>query len=93
MLTCAKKKGMKGRSCQNNYNQNSGEVMKDEAFAVFVDQLMHKEIVPLLPLPTEDLQLHAKSISERFKNPFIRHELTSIALNRVSKYKARILPL
>lgn len=69
------------------------EVMKDEDFAAFVDQLMHKEIVPLLPLPAKDLQIYAKSIIERFKNPFIRHELTSIALNSISKYKARLLPL
>ena len=30
-------------------------------------------------------------MSERFSNPFIKHYLLSIALNSVSKYKARIL--
>jgi tagaturonate reductase len=29
---------------------------------------------------------------ERFENPYIRHELLSIALNSVSKWKARVLP-
>ncbi len=29
---------------------------------------------------------------ERFRNPFIKHELLSIALNLVSKWKVRVLP-
>ena len=29
---------------------------------------------------------------ERFGNPFIRHELLSIALNSVSKWVVRVLP-
>ena len=29
---------------------------------------------------------------ERFQNPFIRHELMSIALNSISKYQVRVLP-
>ncbi len=29
---------------------------------------------------------------ERFSNPFLRHELLSIALNSVSKWKARLKP-
>ena len=29
---------------------------------------------------------------ERFQNPFIKHELLSIALNSISKYKVRVLP-
>jgi len=69
------------------------DVMNDKDFAFFVNHLMSQEIIPLLPLPTEELNTYATSIMERFKNPFIRHELTSIALNSVSKYKARLLPL
>lgn len=69
------------------------DVMNDKDFAFFVNHLMSQEIIPLLPLPIEELKTYATSIMERFKNPFIRHELTSIALNSVSKYKARLLPL
>ena len=29
---------------------------------------------------------------ERFSNPFVKHQLLSIALNSVSKFKARVLP-
>ena len=33
----------------------------------------------------------ANSVFERYLNPFVRHELMSIALNSISKYKARVL--
>jgi tagaturonate reductase len=33
----------------------------------------------------------ARAVVERFNNPFIEHELLSISLNSVSKYKARLL--
>ena len=34
----------------------------------------------------------AQSVFERYLNPFVHHELMSIALNSLSKYKARVLP-
>jgi tagaturonate reductase len=34
----------------------------------------------------------ANSVIERYQNPFIRHELMSIALNSTTKFKTRILP-
>ena len=50
-----------------------------------------REILPTLTLPRADLERFANSVTERFSNPFIKHYLLSIALNSVSKYKARIL--
>ncbi|MBP1043954.1 tagaturonate reductase [Vagococcus sp. BWB3-3] len=69
------------------------DVMLDEDFSQFVDQLMAEEIIPVLDLPQSELISYANSVKERFKNPFIRHELTAIALNSLSKFKARLLPL
>jgi len=40
----------------------------------------------------EELTDFAKDVLERFANPFIRHELKSIALNSISKFKVRVLP-
>lgn len=68
-------------------------VMLDEEFSQFVNQLMAEEIIPVLDLPQSELISYANSVKERFKNPFIRHELTAIALNSLSKFKARLLPL
>lgn len=69
------------------------DVMNDEAFSVFVRELMEDEITPMLDLPKEELLSYADSVCERFKNPFIRHELKSIALNSISKFKTRLLPV
>lgn len=69
------------------------EVMLDADFSLLVDRLMEQEIIPVLDLPKSELQSYAASIKERFKNPFIRHELLSISLNSVSKFKARLLPI
>src|SRR5690606_35138420 len=49
-------------------------------------------IIPTLDLPREDLESFAAAVLERFANPFVRHELLSIALNSTSKYRARVLP-
>ncbi len=69
------------------------DVMSDSDFAAFVDELMKSEIIPTLDLPAAELRSYAEAIKERFKNPFIRHELTSIFLNSLSKFKARLLPI
>ncbi|MNN26992.1 Altronate oxidoreductase [compost metagenome] len=39
------------------------------------------------------MKAYAEAVLERFRNPFIRHELRSIALNSISKFKTRLLPL
>lgn len=69
------------------------EVMLDPDFSVFVDDLFTRELIPMLDLPQAELAAYAQQIKERFKNPFVRHELSAIALNSVSKYTARLLPV
>ena len=53
---------------------------------------MFDEIVPFVPLPDAERRAYAETIMERFANPYIRHELISIALNSVSKWQVRVLP-
>lgn len=72
--------------------QTVGEVMEDPDFYPFIDQEMYEEIVPSLDLSKEELTSYAAGIQERFRNPFMEHQLNSIALNSVSKYRARLLP-
>lgn len=69
------------------------DVMNDGVFSAFVRQLIEDELIPMLDLPLEELQSYAAAVQERFRNPFIRHELTSIYLNSVSKFKTRLLPV
>jgi tagaturonate reductase len=67
------------------------ECMDDPLFRSFMRVGIEREILPTLTLPRADLETFANSVTERFSNPFIKHYLLSIALNSVSKYKARIL--
>jgi len=68
------------------------QMMEDPAVAAYLRHVMFDEIVPFVPLAEAERQAYAATIVERFGNPFIRHELISIALNSVSKWKVRVLP-
>lgn len=69
-----------------------GEIMRDPDFSKFIHDEMYEEISPMIDLPKDELASYSEAIKERFANPFVRHELTSIALNSISKYKTRLLP-
>ncbi|GHU21152.1 altronate oxidoreductase [Spirochaetia bacterium] len=51
-----------------------------------------EEIIPSMDGNISELQSYAHDVLERFANPFIKHQLLSITLNSVSKFKTRILP-
>ena len=57
-----------------------------------IKKCVFDEIIPTLDLPADVLDSYAKSVLERFANPYIKHYLSSIALNSVSKFKVRVLP-
>ena len=69
-----------------------GEMMNDSVISRFLQRVVFDEIVPFVPLPEAERRHYAESVLERFANPYIRHELLSIALNSVSKWKVRVLP-
>jgi tagaturonate reductase len=69
-----------------------GEMMKDPVFGKFVEQAVFDEIVPVLKMEAGERRKYAEAVLERFNNPFIKHELLSISLNSVSKWKVRVLP-
>jgi tagaturonate reductase len=69
------------------------DVMNDPDFSIFIDQLFAEELIPMLDLPQAELAAYAEQIKERFKNPYVDHQLQSIALNSISKFKARLLPI
>lgn len=68
------------------------EAVEDSYAGDFIRKAIFEEIIPTLDLPAAELQQFANDVIERFQNPFIRHELISIALNSVSKYQVRVLP-
>ncbi len=68
------------------------ESVTDPEVGAFLEKVLNEEIIPTLDLPKEELTQFAAEVMERFQNPFIKHELASIALNSISKYKVRVLP-
>ncbi len=68
------------------------EMVEDPVFGRFLEKVVFGEILPTVPLPERDRLDYAQAVLERFRNPFLRHELLSIALNSVSKWKVRVLP-
>ena len=69
-----------------------GECMADPLVRSYLLHILDQEILPTLPKDLEETQAFASAVVERFENPFNRHLLMSIALNSVSKFRARVLP-
>ncbi|MEN2281342.1 tagaturonate reductase [Algoriphagus sp. SE2] len=68
------------------------EAVEDKKIGKFMREVIFHEIIPSLDMPEEELVQFANDVLERFANPFIHHELISIALNSISKFKVRVLP-
>ncbi len=68
-----------------------GECMQNDLVSTFLNTCMYKEILPTIGENEESLSF-AKAVFDRFSNPYIKHQLRSIALNSVSKFGVRVLP-
>ncbi|HYE82321.1 MAG TPA: tagaturonate reductase [Clostridia bacterium] len=68
------------------------ECMDDGLISAFMKKGIFEEIIPTLDLAENELLDFAGAVTERFKNPFIKHYLLNISLNSTSKYKTRVLP-
>jgi len=68
------------------------ESLEDEVVGKFLKDSLFNNICPTLDLPEEELSQFSADVLDRFRNPYLQHELMSISLNSVSKYKTRVLP-
>ena len=68
------------------------DCIDDEKMNVFLKKCVYDEIIPTLDLEKSELLSYADDVITRFSNPYIKHYLSSIALNSVSKFKVRVLP-
>ena len=69
-----------------------GEAVNDKVIGKYVRDFVFDEVNPTINLPQDQMTAFANSVIERYQNPFIRHELMSIALNSTTKFKTRLLP-
>jgi len=67
-----------------------GECMNNPVVRKYLEHNLFEEIIPVIG-DTEDNRQFAAAVLERFSNPFIKHQLLSIALNSVSKFDVRVL--
>lgn len=68
------------------------QCLDDEKMNGFIRKCVYDEIIPTLDLPEAELTEYADNVMIRFSNPYIKHYLSSIALNSVSKFRVRVLP-
>ncbi|MDN3204508.1 tagaturonate reductase [Algoriphagus sediminis] len=67
------------------------EFMNNKELFAFLKEMILLEVIPILPLPKQELEEYMLEIFDRFRNPFIEHKLNSIALNSIAKLSPRIL--
>lgn len=72
------------------------KTVKQSVDTAFTGELINKavfnEIIDTLDMDKTELNSFADEVFDRFRNPFIIHNLSSIALNSISKFTVRVLP-
>ena len=68
------------------------QALSDKDIEQFVTEIIHQEIIPTLPQPVDELKTFADEVMDRLRNPFLDHQLSSIALNSIDKFNVRLLP-
>lgn len=58
----------------------------------YIHKVQFDELMQTLDLPMEELEKFAADVLERFDNPYVDHQVTSIMLNSFPKYETRDLP-
>ena len=68
------------------------DAMTNERLSKFLEDTLNEEIIPFVSSDIKATTEFASSVKDRFLNPFLNHELISISLNSISKWRARYLP-
>ena len=63
-----------------------------EVLGKYIHKVQFEELMETLNLPMDELKQFAGDVLERFNNPFVDHQVTSIMLNSFPKFCARDLP-
>ena len=68
------------------------DACQHEVVGKYIRKVMFDELMETLNLPKDELMKFAEDVLERFNNPFVDHQVTSIMLNSFPKYQTRDLP-
>ena len=66
--------------------------VSDPGLGAWLERLLFEEVVPVLEGRVEAPAEFARQVIERFKNPFIEHQLADIALHHATKVQVRLVP-
>jgi tagaturonate reductase len=70
------------------------EIMENPETAAFIADVMLKELAPAIPYDVDSAraQEFGNQVLDRFRNPFIRHQLIDITVQYTAKMKMRNIP-
>lgn len=66
-----------------------GDCMQDDVMGKFISQVIYEEILPTLEIDRNMAQEFADDVLDRFRNPYLHHQLISITLQYTSKMNMR----
>ncbi|MCL4111741.1 UNVERIFIED_CONTAM: hypothetical protein GTU68_008343 [Idotea baltica] len=70
-----------------------GQFIGDSHLSSFLSKLLREEVIPSISeLDKDVLAAYTEDVLDRFRNPFVEHKLSSIALNSISKFTVRVFP-
>jgi tagaturonate reductase len=72
--------------------QTVRDVMNDPELSAWLERLLFEEIVPVLVGRVEDPAGFARQVLDRFRNPFLEHKLSNIAIHHAAKVEVRLVP-
>jgi tagaturonate reductase len=68
------------------------QAMDDDETRGWLERLLSEEIVPTLEGRVDGPKEFARQTIERFRNPFLEHKLTDIAVHHAKKIEVRLIP-
>ncbi len=68
------------------------ECLEHAEVGPWLERVLFEEIVPVIAERAPEADAFARATLDRFRNPFLQHQLSSIALNHEAKVKTRLLP-
>ena len=68
------------------------DACNDPVIGKYIHKVQFEELMETLNLPMDELRQFATDVLERFNNPYVDHQVTSIMLNSFPKFETRDLP-
>src|SRR6266566_6509616 len=69
------------------------EAVEHPRLGAFLRRVLFDEIIPATDLPADAAEAFARSVVERFRNPWLDHEWRVILTNQETKMRIRVVPL